>query len=160
MKYFAKFKAIDSTASYSPIGAWYFSARLLPKIFAMASNCFFVMVLLWFVLWLESRDFLARPVVTLFRAVQPLQFTLESVFRTLHPDRVIVILCERKVESFDALFGAPACGVSVSVHVYKSIRKTQKVKRLFFRIQRFLAGFRQHKNANVADGEVNKRSEV
>lgn len=59
VKYAAKSIARTSTTSYSPIGACCFSARRLPKIFAKAWKCFFVMVLLWFVLVLRSRIFLA-----------------------------------------------------------------------------------------------------
>jgi hypothetical protein len=98
------------------------------------------------------KRFLARPAVALFDAVQPLQFTLESVFRTFHPQGAVIILREGKVESFDALLSAPAFGVSVFVHVYKSIRMIEKVKRLFSQVFCDLGRCRHFQMARVEQG--------
>ncbi len=76
------------------------------------------MVLLWFVLWLGSRDFFRLPiaesvaVVTSFGAVHPFDVALVS-FGVALIGRIPRINAEWEVEGLQTLFVAPACGVSV-----------------------------------------------
>ena len=61
--------------------------------------------------------FSARLKVSPLDAIQSLKLALENVWIAFNPEGLVVILRERKIEGFDALFSAPACGVSVSVHI-------------------------------------------
>jgi hypothetical protein len=70
--------------------------------------------------------------------VEAFKLTLESVrkFRgAFHPQGAAIIFREGKVESFDALFHAPALDVSVFVHVYKIPQITQNARDFFAIVQ-------------------------
>ena len=89
----------------------------------------------------ESVVVVAAVTATPFGAVHPLDVPLVSLWVAL-VGRIPRINAKWEVEGLQTLFVAPACGVSVSVHVYKIAQNWQNARDFFAILQIiFVDGF-------------------